>query len=240
MKIISTMLKMVPKPVRRSLSYGNARYCPVCESWVNKFFAAGTPRRNDARCPVCFSLERHRLMWLFLKQRTNLFDGRPKHMLHVSPELQLGQLMKKACGSGYLSIDIDPKKAMMPADITRLPFDEDHFDVIYCSHVLEHIPDDRKAMSELRRVLKTSGWAILQVPIKGAHTFEDFTATTPEERLKQFGQVDHVRTYGADYQDRLVESGFKVTADQYAKELREDQARLNSIQRDEIIFFCRK
>jgi ubiquinone/menaquinone biosynthesis C-methylase UbiE len=129
---------------------------------------------------------------------------------------------------------------MLRADITDLPFDDNRFDAIYCSHVLEHVPDDRKAMSELRRVLRPGGWAVLQVPIKLIVTYEDSAVTTPEDRERVFGQSDHVRIYGLDYKDRLREVGFKVTIVQYAKELSEEDLRLSAISRDEDIYLCEK
>ena len=129
---------------------------------------------------------------------------------------------------------------MLRVDITDLPFDDSRFDAIYCSHVLEHVPDDRKAMSELRRVLRPGGWAILQVPIKGIVTFEDPAVTTPEDRERVFGQSDHVRIYGLDFKDRLEEVGFKVTIVQYANVLSEEEIRLSAIGRGDDIYLCEK
>jgi SAM-dependent methyltransferase len=185
-------------------------------------------------------LERHRLIWLFFRQKTNLFDGRPKRLLHVAPEIQLSHRLKRVPGVDYLSIDLAWGRAMMRADITNLLFPHDSFDVIYCSHVLEHIPNDHKAMTEFYRVLKPSGWAILQVPIKGKTTFEDPSVTSPAERERLFGQSDHVRIYGEDYVDRLERAGFKVTVDQFAQQLPDGEAGQIVIDRSEKIYFCSK
>jgi SAM-dependent methyltransferase len=155
-------------------------------------------------------LERHRLVWLFLVTRSNLFDGKPKKMLHVAPEPCFQSRLKERLGEHYLTADLFSRKAMVKMDITDIDYPDQSFDVIYCSHVLEHVPDDRKAMREFHRTLKQDGWAILLVPITADKTFEDPSVTTPEERLRVYGQADHVRRYGPDYVDRLREAEFNV------------------------------
>jgi SAM-dependent methyltransferase len=121
----------------------------------------------------------------------------------------------------YLSIDLESPIAMRNMDVTKLELPDAQFDVIFCNHVFEHIPDDRVAMKELRRVLKPNGFAILQTPIDDARdtTDEDPSITDPQERLRRFGQTDHVRTYGRDFFDRLRESGWNVTRDRFVKTL---------------------
>ncbi|NTU97078.1 MAG: methyltransferase domain-containing protein [Chlorobiaceae bacterium] len=161
-------------------------------------------------CPHCRALERHRLLWLFLGKHTDLFDGRQKKLLHIAPEFCLEPGLKKAAGKGYLSADLDESRAMVRMDITSIDFPDVSFDVIFCSHVLEHIEDDRKAIGEIYRVLKKNGWAILMVPVTADKTIENLSFATPEERLQVFGQQDHVRRYGPDYADRLREAGFEV------------------------------
>jgi ubiquinone/menaquinone biosynthesis C-methylase UbiE len=99
---------------------------------------------------------------------------------------------------------------MIKVDITAIQMADHTFDAIYCSHVLEHVPDDRRAMREFCRVLKPGGWAILLVPITAQKTFEDPTVVDPAERLRLFGQEDHVRRYGPDYIDRLTAAGFEA------------------------------
>jgi SAM-dependent methyltransferase len=162
-------------------------------------------------------------MWLYLTQKTNLFDGKQKKMLHVAPEPELSRLIQKAAYIDYLSADLFAPdimvKVMVKMDITDIQYPDNTFDVIYCSHVLEHVPDDRKAIREFFRVLKDGGWAIVQVPIIADTTFEDLTVINPKERERLFGQFDHVRRYGPDYKDRLTEAGFSVTVDPFVREL---------------------
>ena len=190
---------------------GSARHCPICGKSSRAFGDFGAERRKDAQCLYCGSLERHRLIWLYFQRRTDLFDGRLKRMLHVAPETCLEPQLKRAIGSGYLTADLLDPGAMVRMDITDIGYPDGTFDVIYCSHVLEHVDDDRRAMREFRRVLKPEGWAILLVPITVEKTFEDPTITDPARRLELFGQDDHVRRYGPDYLDRLRDAGFDVT-----------------------------
>jgi SAM-dependent methyltransferase len=131
-------------------------------------------------------------------------------MLHIAPERCFEAKFKDLLHDGYLSADLSSPRAMKKLDITDIPYPDETFDVIYCSHVLEHVPDDRKAMREFCRVLKDTGWAILLVPITSEKTFEDSSIVTPAERLRVFGQKDHVRRYGPDYVDRLRDAGFTV------------------------------
>jgi len=196
--------------VRAIFYYGKGRFCPICEKYSRRFRIFGLVPREDAECAHCHALERHRLLWLYLLRRTNLFDGHPKKMLHVAPEPCLESPLKKRLGEGYLTVDFNDPRAMIKMDITAIAFPEETFDVIYCSHVLEHIQDDRKALREFHRILKSDGWAILLVPITADKTFEDLSINTPEERLKVFGQENHVRRYGQDFVERLREAGFKV------------------------------
>jgi len=181
--------------------------CPVCGQGLRKFMRS---RWGDSVCCVCRSHERHRLVWLFFQRQTNLFDGRPKSMLHVAAEEQFQMRLGPALGAGYLTADLLSPRAMVRMDITDIQYPGSHFDVIYCSHVLEHVPDDRAAMREFARVLKPDGWSVLLVPIFGEKTFEDPAVTSPQDRLRVFGQEDHVRIYGPDFADRLVESGMEV------------------------------
>ncbi len=200
------------KIIKALLNFGRDRHCPICGFSFRRFlpydFALET--RDDAVCIYCGSLERHRLLWIFLKQRTNLFDGRPKRVLHVAPEPCIESRISCSIGSGYLTADLANPRAMVKMDVTQIEFEDESFDVIICNHVLEHIMDDRKAMREFNRILKPHGWAILLVPITAQKTYEDFSITSPRERLLAFGQEDHVRRYGPDYVDRLRESGFAV------------------------------
>jgi SAM-dependent methyltransferase len=207
----------IPEPLKRPLRglservrhFGFVHYCPVCRTWLRAFRSFGANER-PAQCPICKSLERHRLAWLFLRGHTNLWDGAPKRFLHVAPEVALSTRFTRIPGVDYLTGDLAPGKAMIRLDITQIDFPDSSFDVIYCSHVLEHIPDDRKAMREFRRVLRPGGWAIIMVPMPRAETFEDAAVTDPAERARVFGQSDHVRIYGRDFPGRLREAGFEV------------------------------
>lgn len=190
---------------------GDGRWCPVCERSSRRFRAFGEVRREDAKCPQCGALERHRLTWLYFAQRTDLFDGRSKRVLHVAPEQWFEPRLRRHLGAGYLTADLIDPHVMERMDITRIPYPDGSFDAVYCSHVLEHVPDDRRAMREFRRVLKPGGWAILLVPTTAERTVEDPTVTDPAERRRRFGQDDHVRRYGPDYAERLREAGFDVT-----------------------------
>lgn len=158
----------------------------------------------------CNALERHRFLWLFLERRPELLRDGTLRLLHIAPEPCLIAGLRSRVGAGYLSADLLDPAAMERIDICNIQYSNGSFDAVYCSHVLEHVPDDRKAMHELRRILRSDGWAILLVPITADHTFEDPAITDPKERLRLFGQDDHVRRYGPDYVDRLRDAGFDV------------------------------
>ncbi len=192
----------------RLLHRGNKVYCPVCDYSSARFLKV--TGRGRVICPVCRSMERHRLLYLYWKHSTELFNQPVKRLLHVAPEPGLFNLFRKDPCIDYYNVDLGSLWARVKAEITDLPFEDTSFDVIICNHVLEHVTDDRKALSEFFRVLVPGGWATLQVPIKRETTFEDPNVTTPEERLEVFGQDDHVRIYGKDYLDRLRDAGFKV------------------------------
>ena len=159
----------------------------------------------------CGSVERHRFVWLFFKEHTDLFDGRDKSMLHVAPERCFEGRLRRLLPKGYVTADLANPRAMVKMDVTDIPYPDASFDIIYCSHVLEHVVDDRRAMREFYRVLKPGGWAVILVPITMDTTFEDERIVSPVERLKAFGQEDHVRRYGPDFVDRLRDAGFVVT-----------------------------
>ena len=205
-----TLLRRTRRSLDNLVYARKGRFCPVCGSHSLQFRRGGINSREDARCIHCGALERHRLLWLFVTRQTDLFDGKPKKMLHVAPELSLEPRFRSLLGSNYITADLSNPSAMIKMDITDIKQAERSFDVIYCSHVLEHVPDDRKAMREFRRVLKDDAWAILLVPVITDKTFEDPSIVEPAERLKAFGHTTHVRRYGTDYVDRLREAGFDV------------------------------
>lgn len=201
----------------------------------------GIVPRKEAQCVHCGALERHRMLWLFLKKNTDLFDGKTRKMLHVAPEPCFESIFRDQLGSNYLTADLLNPKAMVKMDISDIKYPDESFDVIYCSHVLEHVPDDKKAMKEFFRVLKNSGWAILNVPITREKTFEDASIVDPKERLKVFGQEDHVRRYGPDYVERLRDTGFTVKISERSDVADGDESvRMGLTPSSGLIYYCTK
>jgi SAM-dependent methyltransferase len=185
--------------VTRLRERGDAVECPVCERTFARFLPyAG---REGAVCPGCGSAERHRLLWLWLCEEDRLRGG----VLAFGPDDATDERLRHLSRVRYTSSDIDASQAMVAADITALPFDDDTFDVILCSHVLEHVEGEQQALTELRRVLRPGGWAAVMVPVDRTvqTTIEDPSATTQQQRLERFGQIDHVRLYGRDVAARL-------------------------------------
>jgi SAM-dependent methyltransferase len=215
--IASKLPEWAKKPLRplrdvvRAVPYfGRRRLCPVCGKSSRRFGHYGIVPREDAHCVHCGALELHRFVWLFFQKNTDIFDGKSKKILHVAPERCFESIFKDRLGSNYLTADLFNPRAMIKMDICDIQFPDGSFDVIYCSHVLEHVPDDKQAIREFYRILNDDGWAILLVPISSEKTFEDSSIVDPKERLKAFGQEDHVRRYGPDYVDRLRDAGFNV------------------------------
>lgn len=225
-----------------NLYHDSGHFCPVCERESKTFLAFGHPLRHAARCPHCGSLERHRLAWIFFQSRTDLLDGRPKRMLHIAPEACFATILKAKLAAGYLTADINAAGVMEQMDITNISYPSETFDIIYCSHVLEHVPDDRRALAEFARVLSRHGWAVLLVPITVDETFEDLRVTDPSERRRLFGQEDHVRRYGRDYVDRLVDAGFVVEQFTRYDLVPSHQLKRLGLESDATgdIFYCRK
>jgi hypothetical protein len=228
----------------RSLFYLGDRFsCPCCGGSFKEFISVkpGLTVLPNEQCPRCDSWRRHRVLWFFLKNQTNFFCE-PLKVLHFAPEYCLQKKFKKQPNLDYLSADLASPLAMTKIDITNIPYEDNTFDAILCSHVLEHIPDDRQAMKELLRVLKPGGWAILQVPIdrKREKTFEDPTVTSPEERERLFWQHDHVRLYGLDYPDRLRDVGFVVEVNNFVKNLEDETIEKYRLDKREDIYLCKK
>ncbi len=225
-----------------SLAYrGNNVFCPCCEGNFRTFLPFGANHRPNAICPGCLSLERHRLLWLYLKNQTNLLKENLA-VLHVAPEYIFQQKLIYLANLKYLTADIVSGEAMVQMDITNIHYEDNYFDVILCNHVLEHIPDDEQAMKELYRVLKPGGWAILQVPIdtRLAKTIEGSLSLTLQEREKLFGHHDHVRQYGRDYKVKLEQAGFIVKLNSYPQELGTGAIKKIGLIPDEDIFLCLK
>lgn len=222
---------------------GDKVQCPLCSSSFRSFVPFGVYdfRRDNAWCPRCGSLERHRLQYLFLQERTTVFEDKLK-VLHVAPEPCFEKNFSKLPNLEYVSGDIDPGIGQIELDVTDIQFQEGHFDVILCSHVLEHVPDDGKAASELFRILKKDGWAIIPSFQDTAleTTDEAGKEMTEDERLRKLGHVGHLRVYGNDYQAFLEAAGFKVEQIPFGGEIDPALVEKHGLDRDEIIWLCTK
>ena len=252
-KIAKFLLNAIPRPMLINLSIflrpvivlffkGSNFTDPIDGKSYRKFLPYGYGKqRPNALSPGTLSLERHRQMWLYLQNETNFFTHKLK-VLHIAPEQEFLRKFKKMKNLEYTSADLFSPIVDVKADIVDLPFEDNSFDVIICNHVLEHIVDDRKAMSELYRVMKSGGWGIVQVPMKNSleKTYEDFTITDPKERQKHFGQYDHVRWYGMDYFDRLKSVGFETEINFYSQKFSEAEIKRFGLNKNEILPVVRK
>jgi SAM-dependent methyltransferase len=237
--------QFLKRKVRGVLLKGTNNLCPICNGQFSLFLPYGEPKRNNACCPSCESLERHRMMWLFCQKR-NLFAGKLS-LLHVSPEKVFFKKFIQNPTVDYTPIDKFTEGYSYPAgtqnvDLTSMPYPDEKFDAVLCVHVLEHIPDDHIAMREIYRVLKSNGWAIIQVPLdkNRKETYEDFSITDPKEREKAFGQFDHVRWYGLDYKNRLEAAGFEVDVIDFTGTFSPEEQFRYGLPLDDDIYFCKK
>lgn len=222
------------------LSASGQRVCLVCGATIKFYNSFGNPPRHNAQCPICDSLERHRALWR-LMQKEKILDGRKK-VLHFAPERCLLEKILEYKELDYYPVDLDKNMYGIreSVDITNIPYERGMFDVIICSHVLEHIENERKALSELARVLVDAGVAFINTPMHGfSTTIENPAYNTPELRRKYYGQADHVRMYGQDLQDRL-EQEFMVEAIKCNQELSEELLARFGLWQDEIVYLCRK
>lgn len=185
-----------------------ACFCPVCRSQPERF--AEHRGRKAARCPECGSLERHRFSVAVLEDRLK-DPSKLGRVLHFAPERAVGAYLRKRANRGYVTCDLSARRVDVNCDIANTPFADSEFDLIYCSHVLEHVPHDRSAMRELFRITKPGGMALIMVPIGAGPTDEDpAKAASPELRKRYYGQDDHVRRYGMDIVERLEEARFRT------------------------------
>jgi SAM-dependent methyltransferase len=236
--VAAGVLYRLPEGVRRVIFRGEKHYCPLCEAHLSTFLRLHRP--YHLFCPVCRSLQRPRLIWLFLQQRSDLGNDAGKKLLHIAPEPALNKRLRQMQGLDYISGDLYDPKAMVKLDICSLQFPDNTFDVILCSHVLEHVEDDRKAMRELSRVLKGSGWAVILVPITARATIEDPSVTSPVERERLFGQFDHLRCYGPDFRSRLEANGFQVGVVPTTDLAGADEVERFGLSQSDEIFLCQK
>lgn len=223
---------------------GHGVECPVCGSHYRRFMPYGYVRsRSNALCPHCLSLERHRLLWLYLNRETDLLINYPR-TLHIAPEVCLMRRLKRHFAEQperYVTADLESPLADLHFDVQAIPLEDNSFDVLICNHLLEHVADDRLAMREFFRILRPDGWGVLLSPVEldRTQTFEDDTITDRAERTRIFGQYDHRRIYGTDYADRLREAGFEVETIDYATQLG-DAARKRYALPDDRIYLVRK
>ncbi|TMU50846.1 class I SAM-dependent methyltransferase [Flagellimonas algicola] len=252
-KIFKFFLNLIPRPWLIKLSYwvrplialflrGSTYTDPIDGISFKKFLPYGyeSPREN-VLSPSTLSLERHRLLWLFLKNHTDFFS-KDLSLLHFAPEQAFYKRFKKLTNITYTTTDLNSPLADVKADICNLPFKNDAFDVILCNHVLEHIPNDTKAMQELFRVMKPGGWGVFQIPqdLSREKTFEDDSITDKKERARIFGQYDHVRIYGRDYFDKLRKIGFKVEEVDLTQKLSAEEIDKYRLAKGEIIPYVMK
>ena len=237
-------LSIVVRPILAFLLKGNRFTDPIDGKSFRMFLPYGYgTQRNNVLSPSTLSLERHRLLWLYLQNETDFFTSKTKKkVLHFAPEQEFYKRFKKQSNIHYTTTDLLSPLADVKADICNLPFEDNAYDIILCNHVLEHIPDDTKAMQELYRVLKPGGMGIFQIPqdLSRATTFSDDTIADQKERAKIFGQYDHVRVYGRDYFDKLRSIGFKVVEEDYTNKIAAELVEKYCLAKGEIIPVCFK
>jgi predicted SAM-dependent methyltransferase len=235
-------LSYVFRPILAVWYRGNKFEDPIDGKTYRSFLPYGyeNPREN-VLAPGTLSLERHRLLWMYLKNETTFFTEKLK-VLHFAPEQAFYMRFRNLKNLDYTTTDLNSPLADVKADICNLPFEENSFDFILCNHVLEHIPDDTKAMQELYRILKPGGTGIFQIPqdLNRETTFEDNSITDPKERAKIFGQYDHVRVYGSDYFDKLRSVGFTVDEVNYTSNFTDAKIHRYRLSKGEIIPVCTK
>lgn len=251
--IIALVTRFIPRPFLHQISHfflriialfynGNRYEDPINGKTYRKLLPYGRlDSRKNALAPHSMSLERHRLLWIYLKEKTDIFTS-DKKFLHIAPEYCFIRLFKKQKNLEYITGDLFSPWADVKIDVHKIPFDDNSFDIIMCNHVLEHVDNDKKAMEEFHRVLRPGGWGIFQVPIdyNREETLEDPNIKSKKDREKHYWQADHVRLFGLDYGKKLKEAGFAVTEEDFVKKMDPVLVERYALPRDEIIFFCRK
>ena len=257
--LIKLILNLIPRPVLQRVAewivpvvgllyLGKGKQCPLCGCQRRRFLPYGyVTSRENALCPNCLSLERHRLLWLWLVRESDIGRGAmalPK-MLHIAPEVALMRKFKKMYASTpdrYVTADLESPLADMHFDVQQIPLEAESFDAIICNHIMEHVEDDGKALRELYRILRRGGWGVILSPVEleREHTFEDDTITDPAERTRIFGQYDHRRIYGRDYAARLREAGFEVYDIDYKNELSKAEQELYALPADHLYIVCKQ
>ncbi len=257
-RLIRYLLNHLPRPLLQRLAgwgvpllglwyVGRGRECPLCGCRRRKFLPYGyVTSREDALCPRCLALERHRLLWLWLLRESDLGRGAVAlpRLLHIAPEVALRDKFRKMYArepERYLTADLESPLADMHFDVQQIPLPDGSFDVVICNHILEHVEDDNRALGELHRILRRGGWGVLLSPVERERerTFEDDSITDPDERTRIFGQYDHRRIYGRDYGERLARAGFEIYEIDYYGSLPERERQLYAL-KDELLYVVRK
>ena len=254
-KLYKFLLNRLPRPLLIRLSYvfrwiaplfyhGNKVECPVCGKTFRKFLSYGSDKahRENVLCPSDLTLERHRLMWLYLKEHSTFFETERLDVLHIAPEQCFHGLFKKQKNLNYLTGDLVSPLADLHFDLHQIPLENDRFDVIFCNHVMEHVEDAHQCMKELFRVMKPGGWGIMQVPQDHNReiTLEDPAIISPEDREKFYWQKDHVRLFGQDYPEWLSNAGFQVEQFLMKDVYSEEQINRFRLQKEEILYIVKK
>lgn len=251
-KFITFLVRKIPRPILIKFSFlfskivsvfykGNNYLCPVCGKKFRKLLPYGNKGIDNRLCPNCLSLERHRLLWLFLQNETDFFTKKIK-LLHIAPEQPFLKRFSSMANIEYTTADLESPIADVKLDIQAMPFGEAEFDVVFANHVLEHIPDEKKALTEVYRVLKPGGWAIMQVPldVNREETYEDDSITDRTEREKHFGQYDHLRVHGLDFAERLKTGGFTVEVIDLIKIIGKEKSDYYRLDFTEKVYVCKK
>lgn len=249
------LLRTIPRPILIKFSllfskiapilyYGNKFEDPISGKTYRKFLPygySGRAKRDNVLCPGSLSLERHRLLWLYLKNKTDFFTKKRK-MLHIAPEQCFYKLFKAMPNLDYTTGDYNSPIADIHFDLHHAPFDDNTFDVIFCNHVLEHVVDANQCMRELYRIMKPGGFGIFQIPqdVNRYQTYEDKSITSERDREIHFWQKDHVRLFGLDYKDKLAAAGFKVVVEDYTKEISAELVERYRLPKGELLYYCTK
>jgi len=252
-RVYYTKISSVYHYLRLLSCYGFKYQCIFCNGHFRRLLPTGLENETAlsiigggyryALCPKCHSTDRERLIYWYIANKTNILNSQNSiKLLHIAPEKNLKKVFRNSNKIQYIDGDLNLLAADKKIDITDINFEDIFFDVIICSHVLEHIVDNRKVTYELFRVLRPEGFAILQVPIskKAKETFEDFTITTPEGREKYFGQKDHIRIYSKDYKNRFESVDFKLDLYGIKNDLTIKEIKILGLNQEEILYICKK
>ncbi|MCR4651619.1 MAG: class I SAM-dependent methyltransferase [Lachnospiraceae bacterium] len=237
-------------------SNSDDHYCLICGNTVSKFNEGGIEygelniftkyhiigggKRDNCLCPNCGAIDRLRWVYYVISNYTNIFNDNTS-VLHFAPENSLSQRIKRLKFCNYISADLEYGRADFVMDITDIPFKDGTFDYVIANHVLEHVSNEKRAISELKRVIKKTGKLILSFPIcTSIATIEEDTISSPEERMTYYGQKDHVRLYGFDYKERLETFGLKVNLYSPNRIMNEEEIKRYGFIYDDIVLICEK